>query len=61
MGKGSWRITWYVNIIVYLNDADGDKGFDQMIAFGENKIRQHKRRAQMWDDAAAWLFREVYI
>jgi hypothetical protein len=36
-------------------------GFDQMVLFGEAKIRVRKRRAEMWDDAAAWLSREVYV
>ena len=34
--------------------------FDQMITYGEEKIRTHKRN-KMWADAADWLFREVYV
>ncbi|KAG0648793.1 Esterase [Hyphodiscus hymeniophilus] len=36
-------------------------GFDQMIAFGETRIRVEKRRKEMWHSAAEWLFREVYV
>ena len=36
-------------------------GFDQMIWFGEAKIRTQTRRKKMWDDAGKWLFREVYV
>lgn len=35
-------------------------GFDQMISTGETKVRTRKRRVEMWNEAAAWLSREVY-
>ena len=34
--------------------------FDSVPAFGEKKIRVERRRKEMFDSAAEWLFREVY-
>jgi hypothetical protein len=36
-------------------------GFDQSVASGEAKARMRKRGQLMWDQAADWLFREVYV
>lgn len=36
-------------------------GFDQMMGFGETKIRVTKRKKEMYDGVAEWLFREVYV
>jgi hypothetical protein len=36
-------------------------GFDITPAFGEEKPRIEKRATEMWDAAAEWLSREVYV
>lgn len=36
-------------------------GFDISPAFGDEKPRREKRAAEMWDAAAQWLLRDVYI
>jgi len=32
-----------------------------LLATGEKKIRGEKRRKEMFESAAEWLFREVYV
>ncbi|KAG9248960.1 prolyl oligopeptidase-like protein [Calycina marina] len=36
-------------------------GFDASPALGEKKVRVEKRRKEMLESAAAWLFKEVYV
>ena len=35
-------------------------GFEASPSFGDKTIRVEKRRKEMFQSAAAWLFREVY-
>jgi acetyl esterase/lipase len=40
--------------------AYSNTGFDAVPTFGKNKIRVEKRRKEMFESVAEWLFREVY-
>lgn len=52
--------SWEKNGIKWEKIEQEEHGFDAMPAFGKKKLRIEKRRKEMFESTAEWLFREVY-